>query len=142
MDNKKNDNALIRYFLCEDKIIVRIVAEKNDYVDILEYYNPKYEGWIPSKEWYDDMFINKVVNFREITREEALNYVKSSVEYYKRVIVNPIYLRRIYGLNLEYFDDKTSEWQKVNNNSWYEKLDEYKKVSKEEVDNYVKRKIR
>ena len=142
MDNKKNENALIRYFCCEDKIIVRIVAEESDNIDILEYYNPRYEGWIPSREWYNDMFVNKVVNYKEITKEEALNYIKSSVEYFKRMIVNPVYLRRIYGLNLEYFNDKTSEWQKVNNASWYEKLDEYQRVSKEEVDKYVKRKVR
>ena len=105
----KNGNAIIRYFCCEDKIIVRVVEEQDSYADTLEYYSPKYEGWMPSKEWYDDMFVNKVVSFREITREEAINYIKTSIEYFKRLVVNPIYLRRIYGLNLEFFNTQTGK---------------------------------
>ncbi|MBQ8891524.1 MAG: hypothetical protein IJ068_01505 [Bacilli bacterium] len=142
MDKNRIDNALIKYFCCEDRIIVRIIEEDNTYVDTLEYYNPKYDAWFPRKDLYRDMFVAKVVNFREITREEAINYIKSSIEYFKRIVASPIYLRRIYGLDLEYFNDKVQEWQKVSNASWYEKLDEYEKVSKEEVDNFVKRKIR
>ena len=138
----KNGNAIIRYFCCEDKIIVRVVEEQDSYADTLEYYSPKYEGWMPSKEWYDDMFVNKVVSFREITREEAINYIKTSIEYFKRLVVNPIYLRRIYGLNLEFFNTKTGKWQKVVNDEWYEKIDEYEKVSKEEVEQFTKKKMR
>ena len=138
----KNSNANIRYFCCEDKIIVRVIQEQDRYIDTLEYYSPKYEGWLPSEEWYNDMFVNKVVSFREISREEALNYIKSSIEYFKRVVVNPVYLRRIYGLNLEFFDDKTGNWQKVVNDDWYEKLDEYEKVTKEEVEQFTKKKRR
>ena len=138
----KNGNAIIRYFCCEDKIIVRVVEEQDSYADTLEYYSPKYEGWMPSKEWYDDMFVNKVVSFREITREEAINYIKTSIEYFKRLVVNPIYLRRIYGLNLEFFNTQTGKWQKVVNDDWYEKIDEYEKVSKEEVEQFTKKKMR
>ena len=140
--DKNKENATIKYFCCEDKIVVRVIAENDTYADTLEYYNPKYEAWVPNKNWYNDMFINKVVNFREITRNEAINYINLAIEYFKRTVVNPIYLRRIYGLDLEYFDDKIREWQKVNNDSWYEKINEYEKVSKEEVDNFVKRKRR
>ena len=131
------NNAKIKYFCCEDKIIVRVVEEENNYKDNLEYYNPKVGGWIPNPEWYNYMFISKVVNFREITKSEAIEFINSSVEYFKRVVATPIYLRRIYGLDLEYFNSKTNEWQAVTNHDWYEKIDEYDKVTKKEVDDYI-----
>ena len=130
-------NANIKYFCCEDKIIVRVVEEENSYVDTLEYYDPKFGGWIPSREWYNYMFVEKIVNFREISKNDATIYINSSVEYFKRMVANPIYLRRIYGLDLEYFNSKTNEWQAVTNHDWYEKIDEYEHVTKKEVDNYI-----
>ncbi len=140
-------NARIKYFCCEDKIIVRVVEEESNYSDILEYYNPRVGGWIPSKEWYNYMFVSKVVSFREISKREAKELINSSVEYFKRMVANPIYLRRIYGLDLEYFNSKIGEWQIVTNHDWYEKIDEYENVSKKEVDEYIdnlfaKKKIR
>ena len=145
--NNKQGNADVKYFCCEDKIVVRIIEEQDDYLDTLEYYEPKVGGWIPSRRWYEDMFINKVVDFREISRSEAIKYIKASVEYYKRIVANPVYLRRIYGLDLEFLNDKTGEWQEVSNHDWYEKIDEYQKVTKDEVkefeDNlFVKKKTR
>ena len=145
--NNKQGNADVKYFCCEDKIVVRIIEEQDDYFDTLEYYEPKVGGWIPSSRWYEDMFINKVVDFREISRSEAIKYIKASVEYYKRIVANPVYLRRIYGLDLEFLNDKTGEWQEVSNHDWYEKIDEYQKVTKDEVkefeDNlFVKKKTR
>ena len=129
-------NATIKYFCCEDRIIVRVIEENDVYMDSLEYYSPRNNGWIPSSEWYNDMFVDKVVNFREITKEEALSYIKSSIEYFKRLVSNPVYLRRIYGLDLEVLNDKTGEWQTVTNHDWYDKIEEYKKVTQEEVLEY------
>ena len=126
----------IKYFCCEDKIIVRVIEEDNNYIDTLEYYNPKIEGWIPNKEWYQDMFVDKVVNFREISKNEALKYIDQSVEYYKRVVGIPIYLRRIYGLDLEYLNVNTGQWQDITNQEWYDQIDEYQKISKEEVEKF------
>ena len=83
------------------------------------------------------MFVNKVVNFHEISKKEATSYIESSVEYFKRVVANIVYLRRIYGLDLEYFNAKTNEWQTVTNDECYDKIDEYEKVSKKEVDEYI-----
>ena len=129
-------NAEIKYYCCEGKIIVREVEENNSF-NTLEYYNPKVGGWIPDSSWYNYMFVEKVVSFEEISKNEALDYIKSSVEYYKRLVANPVYLRRIYGLDLEYFNSKTNEWQEVTNPDWYENLSEYEKVSKKEVDDYI-----
>lgn len=129
-------NAKIKYFCCEDTIVVRVLEEQDSYIDSLEYYNPKVEGWIPSREWYNDMFVDKVVSFREISRNEAISYINSAVEYYKRIVSTPVYLRRIYGLDLEFLNEKTGEWQEVTNHDWYEKIDEYQKVSKDEVDSF------
>ena len=129
-------NAEIKYYCCEDKIIVRVVEENNN-LNTLEYYNPKVGGWIPDKSWYNYMFVNKVVNYKEISKSEALEYINKSVEYFKRIVANPIYLRRIYGLDLEYFNIKRNEWQEVTNHDWYEEIDNYEKVSKKEVDEYI-----
>lgn len=131
------NNAKIKYFCCEDRIIVRVIEESDNYKDVLEYYNPKVEGWIPSRLWYQDMFIDKVVDFREISKSEAIDYINSSIEYFKRMVANPIYLRRIYGLDLEFLNDKIGTWQEVTNHDWYEKIEEYQKVTKEEVNNYI-----
>ncbi len=130
-------NAVVRYFCCEERIIVRVVEEHDNYTDYLEYYNPKVGGWIPSKEWYNDMFIDRVVNFKEISRDEAIRYINSSVEYFKRVVSTPIYLRRIYGLNLEFFNSKTGMWQPITNHDWYEDIDDYERVTSDEVKKYI-----
>ena len=126
-------NAVVKYFCCEDKIIVRVIEEIGEYIDMPEYYNPKIGGWIPSSEWYRDMFVDKVVNFRQISKEEAMKYINSSIEYFKRKISTPIYLRRIYGLNLELLNLKTGEWQPVTNHDWYEEIEDYEKIPEEEV---------
>ncbi|MBR3661589.1 MAG: hypothetical protein IKN63_06825 [Bacilli bacterium] len=129
-------NAEIKYFCCEDQIIVRVIAELDNYTDSLEYYDPRVGGWIPSREWYQDMFVDKVVNFKEINKSEALKYIESSIKYYKRMVSSPIYLRQIYGLDLEFLNNKTGEWQTVLNHDWYDELDDYEKVSKEKVLEY------
>ena len=130
-------DAKIKYFLCEDTIVVRVIEETDNYKDTLEYYNPRVEGWIPNKTWYNDMFVNKVVNFKEITKEDSNKYIQSSIDYFKKNSISPIYVRRIYGLDLEYLNPKTGEWNEVLNNDWYDTIDEFDSVSKEEVENYI-----
>ena len=122
----------IKYYLCEDRIVVRVIEKDHD--QTLEYYRPQVEGWIPNKAWYIYMFDNKKVKYRQITEEEANKYIERSVKYFKR---GAIYIRRIYGLDLEYFDPKTAEWRDVLNNDWYENMEEFKPVTKDEVENYI-----
>ena len=128
----------IKYFCCEGRIVVRLIENPNKYYDVLEYYDPISEGWIPSNDWYQDMFIDKKVSFKEISIEEALKLAKCSKEYLKRINgSNPTYFRLIYGLDLELFDNKTGKWQEDINDKWYRKKDEYEKVEEEEVKLYI-----
>lgn len=133
------DNLVrIKYFCCEGRIIVRLIENSNKYADVLEYFDPVSEGWIPSIEWQHDMFVNKKINFKEISFEEALKLIKGSKEYLKKINGNtPIYFRLIYGLDLELFDSRTGKWQEDINDKWYRKKDKYVKVSEEEVKSYI-----
>ena len=56
----------IKYFCCEDRIVVRLIKDQIGEYEALEYYDPTIAGWIPSQNWYNDMFISKKVKFREI----------------------------------------------------------------------------
>ena len=60
-----------------------------------------------------------------------------AIEYFKRGKLGTVYLRRIYGLDLEVLNDKTGKWEEEINDEWYLELDECVRVSKEEVDNYI-----
>lgn len=128
----------IKYFCCEGRIVVRLIENPNNYYDSLEYYDPISEGWIPSREWYRDMFVDKKVNFREISIDEAIKFVKNSKEYLKRINGNNLtYFRLIYGLDLELLDNKTGKWKEDINDKWYRKKEEYERVSDEEVKSYI-----
>lgn len=131
------EKIVIKYYLCEESIVVRVIEHGDDYGDSLEYYDPRINGWIPDNEWYKSMFLEKVINFREISKKEAEIYMQKAIEYCKRLVANPIYLRLVYGLDLDFFNEKTGEWQAASND-WYKKISEYPRVSKKEVDEYIK----
>ena len=134
------ENAEIQYFCCEDTFIVRVIAEKEDYVDTLEYYEPRVSGWILKPEWYDNMFVSKKIKFKKITREEAKKCIDNSIKYYRRTVRFPVYLRRIYDLYMDRYNPKTDEWELVRSDDWENEMSDSEKVvpvSEEEVFSYI-----
>ena len=84
------------------------------------------------------MFINKNMSFKEISLEESKNYINNSIQYRKKDEIDSIYLRLIYGLDLEVLNDKTGKWEDIDDDEWYQEFNNYKVVSEEDVKQHIK----
>lgn len=128
----------IKYYCCENRFIVRVIKDHTNNLESLEFYDPITAGWIPNQNWYIDMFINKNMSFKEISLEESKSYINNSIQYRKKDEIDNIYLRLIYGLDLEVLNDKTGKWEDIDDDEWYQEFNNYKVVSEEDVKQHIK----
>ena len=128
----------IKYYCCENRFVVRVIKDPLSDIESLEVYDSRIDGWIPNVEWYNAMFGDKSMSFKEITVNEAKKYISNAIEYRKKENMSTIYLRLIDGLDLESLNNKTGNWESVDNDEWYHDFKSYSLVSEDDVKQYIK----